>query len=476
MLRKLDAHLFGRRIGRFRAHADGTIGFKYDKDWGGQDVSLGLPRNHPEYDARPYLEGLLPENSATRANWEREYRIPGGDILGLLAVMGKDAPGAIQFTPPGQPLMHNQPDQAIPLSEGQLQRLMGSVLREEGAWVIAAGQDEDAPGKFSLAGQQRKTALYRTPSGEWGLPQGRFPSTHIIKPQISDELAYSDVNEAVCLSAMRRLGIKTSVETIEIVGGVRASVIERYDRKIASDGSVERFHQEDFCQILRCLPAYKYEKNGGPSAAAIAQTIRKYAGEADALEFVKQLAFNVAVAGTDAHAKNFSMLETARGCSLAPAYDVASYLYIIDPEKDEHLFGRLSGSMRIGGEYRLVRIREPQWVAFASDAGLDADTALGIVTHVNENVTDAVADAVKGFRCFAAGSSVANLARQVELFRVARGVAGAGGGSTHGATSVRVSGKKHGDVSGGGEVWVAPYRRKDGVFVRGHWRKTPQNS
>ncbi|STY89573.1 MULTISPECIES: type II toxin-antitoxin system HipA family toxin [Mobiluncus] len=419
MLRKLDAYLFGHRVGRFKSHADRTIAFTYDESWDGQDISLGLPRQHPEYDARPFLEGLLPENSMTRAIWEREYRIPGGNVLGMLAVMGKDAPGAIQFTPPGRPLAQNLPDRAVPLSGRQLEDLMRNVSCEEGVWGASAGQDEDAPGKFSLAGQQRKTALYRAPDGRWCLPQGCFPSTHIIKPQISSDFAYSDVNEAVCLSAMRRLGIKASVETIEMVGGVRASVIERYDRAVTSDGGVERFHQEDFCQILRCMPAYKYEQNGGPTAVAIARTIRKYASVQDMLEFVKQLAFNIAVAGTDAHGKNFSMLETVKGCSLAPAYDVASYLYKVDPERSE----RLSSSMQIGGEYRFVAIREPQWVDFASDAGLDADTVLGIVSYVDQNAADAVSEALKEFGQFAAGTPVADLASRVNAFRVSRATA-----------------------------------------------------
>lgn len=420
MLRKLDAYLFGKKTGRFRLHADRTIGFKYDPNWDGQVISLGLPRNHPEYDARPYLEGLLPENDATRRNWETEYRIPNGDILGLLAVIGRDTPGAIQFTSPGIRLP-NLPELAIPMSERQLKRLMESVLHEEGVWTVAMGQDEDAPGKFSLAGQQRKTALYRAPDGSWCLPQGRFPSTHIVKPQISEELAYSDVNEAVCLSAMRRLGIKASVETIEILGGVRASVIERYDRKIAPDGGVKRFHQEDFCQILRCFPAYKYEQNGGPSAAVIAQTIRRYAGEGDALEFVKQLAFNAAVAGTDAHAKNFSLIETSEACTLAPAYDVASYLYKIDVDDDRHLLERLSASLQIGGEYRFARIREPQWATFAAHADLDVDTVLGIVADVEYGIPDTVSDALREFAQYTAGTPVASLAHAVEVFRQIRG-------------------------------------------------------
>lgn len=150
MLRKLDAYLFGHRVGRFKSQADRTIAFTYDESWDGQDISLGLPRQHPEYDARPFLEGLLPENNMTRAIWEREYRIPGGNVLGMLAVMGKDAPGAIQFTPPGRPLAQNLPDRAVPLSGRQLEDLMRNVSCEEGVWGASAGQDEDAPVSFLL--------------------------------------------------------------------------------------------------------------------------------------------------------------------------------------------------------------------------------------------------------------------------------------------------------------------------------------
>lgn len=43
MLKKLDAFLYGKEIGRFKLHANGTIGFTYDELWTGQDISLSLP-------------------------------------------------------------------------------------------------------------------------------------------------------------------------------------------------------------------------------------------------------------------------------------------------------------------------------------------------------------------------------------------------------------------------------------------------
>lgn len=477
MLKKLDAFLYGKEIGRFKLHANGTIGFTYDELWTGQDISLSLPRSRPQNNARPFLEGLLPENSATLRNWEREYRIPSRDILGLLSVMGHDAPGAIQFTAPGKPLIQNEPSRAIPLSERQLSLLMRSVLREEGTWTAPSGQDMDAPGKFSLAGQQRKTALYRDADGQWCLPQGRFPSTHIVKPQISEQFAFSDVNEAVCLSAMRRLGIRASVETIEMIGGVRASVVERYDRKQTTRGVVQRFHQEDFCQILGCLPSHKYEENGGPSAPVIAQTIRKYAGESDVLEFVSQLAFNVAIAGTDAHAKNFSLIEGKSRCTLAPAYDVASYLYKLDHRDDSTIFKGLRGSLQIGDTYRLAEIGIDEWVRFACDSGLDPDTVLEIVRRVDEGVVDAVADSVREFGEYAAGSPVWDLARLVENFLSIRTSGRSIGVSVSMVTpkSGQVSFQNDRTEPESGMVWVNPYWRKDGVLVRGHWRK-PRHS
>ena len=47
MLKKLDAFLYGKEIGRFKLHANGTIGFTYDELWTVQDISLSLPPTDP---------------------------------------------------------------------------------------------------------------------------------------------------------------------------------------------------------------------------------------------------------------------------------------------------------------------------------------------------------------------------------------------------------------------------------------------
>ncbi len=71
---------------------------------------------------------------------------------------------------------------------------------------------------------------------------------------------------------------------------------------------------------------------------------------------------NWIIGGTDAHAKNFSMLIGAGGrARLAPLYDVASMLpYEFDPK-------RLKMATKIGGKYLLEEVYSRHWVKFAAE-------------------------------------------------------------------------------------------------------------
>ena len=53
-----------------------------------------------------------------------------------------------------------------------------------------------------------------------------------------------------------------AAETIEYLS------VERYDRTHIKSGTattLDRLHQEDFCQALNIVPEMKYQKEGGPS-------------------------------------------------------------------------------------------------------------------------------------------------------------------------------------------------------------------
>jgi serine/threonine-protein kinase HipA len=180
-------------------------------------------------------------------------------------------------------------------------------------------------GQFSLAGAQPKTALLFQ-NGRWGIPSGRLPTTHILKPPTGRFDGHAE-NEHICLMLARNLGLPTAQSKVMRFKDEIAIVIERYDRQ-QKGNDIVRVHQEDMCQAFGIMPTKKYQNEGGPSAFNIAELLRTYSTDRqeDLDTFIAALAFNWLIAGTDAHAKNFSLLISSRRVRLAPLYDVASIL------------------------------------------------------------------------------------------------------------------------------------------------------
>ncbi len=91
--------------------------------------------------------------------------------------------------------------------------------------------------------------------------------------------------------------------------------------------------------------------------------------------FVGALVWNWIIVGTDAHAKNYSVLMSGGEALLAPLYDVASILpYEANPY---HL--RLA--MKIGATYDAV-IRADPWPETARDLGMDTDRVRTLVSDI----------------------------------------------------------------------------------------------
>jgi len=147
-----------------------------------------------------------------------------------------------------------------------------------------------------------------------------------------------------------------------------AFVVERYDRRVIDDRIV-RIHQEDMCQAFAVPPTKKYENEGGPSVRRIVDFLRENSGapREDLQTFIDAVAFNWLVAGTDAHAKNYSILIGAGGrVRLAPLYDLASVLPYseFDPLK-------LKLAMKLVGKYRLRDITARSWEKLSDELHLD---------------------------------------------------------------------------------------------------------
>jgi serine/threonine-protein kinase HipA len=118
------------------------------------------------------------------------------------------------------------------------------------------------------------------------------------------------------------------------------------------------------------MPTSKYQNEGGPRPADIAGLLRAQSSKQrqDVETFADALVFNWLIGGTDAHAKNYSVLHgVGRKLRLAPLYDLASALPY--GQLDER---KLKLALRIGREYLLLNVGLRQWQQAEGDLGLPA--------------------------------------------------------------------------------------------------------
>jgi serine/threonine-protein kinase HipA len=382
----LMALLDGRRIGHVSRPRSGRLSFTYDEAWRNDPdaypLSLSMPlaaSDHRHGPIEAFLWGLLPDNEFILDRWAKRFHVSPRNVLALIAEVGEDCAGAVQFTRPDRLDAAMAPGpKPVWLTEEEI----GERLRALKADASATRMAQDT-GQFSLAGAQPKTALlFDEKSKKWGVPSGRTPTTHILKPPTGALDGHAE-NEHFCLALARALGLPVAASEIRRFDGETAIVVERYDRQRTAKGLV-RIHQEDVCQALALPPTRKYENEGGPPAAAIVALLRTHssAWSTDVDRFVKALAFNWLIAGTDAHAKNYSLLLGARGAvRLAPLYDLASSL----PYKhlDEK---KLKLAMKTGGNYKLHDIGIRQWRKFAAAAGLNGEELVDLIATMAERL------------------------------------------------------------------------------------------
>lgn len=398
--RVLAAFLFGARVGEVRQLASGRLAFRYDDAWvergPGIPLSLSLPlarRSHEHAAVSAYLWGLLPDSHDLRAAIARDAGGSSRNPLALLEVMGEDCPGAVQFVPPER---------------------VGSLQGEGGIeWLDAAGVADalrrakrgltprgggGVRGRYSLAGAQPKTALYRADGAEgvrWGIPTGRTPTTHILKPPIPG-LGGQIENEHFCLRLAAAAGLSASRTEVWAFEDERAIVVERYDRVPRPGGGYARVHQEDMCQALAVPPDRKYQQDGGPGIEAVVRDVLRASAadpaqvEADITAFLRSVVLNWIVLGTDAHAKNVSILHGRQGAfRLAPFYDIISALPYDDPRGAKM-------SLKVGGQYGFD-VQPRHWERLAVACRVGPDALLADVRDLIARLPDLASDVAR--RC-----------------------------------------------------------------------------
>jgi len=392
----LNVWLNGRLVGTLRRAASGAIDFQYDPSWlaweHGFPISLSLPLREDRYIGDPVIavfDNLLPDSDEIRRRVAAEFHADGIDAYSLLAAIGRECIGALQFLPDGtQP----GPVGAVagdPIDDGDIARRLSSLE------TAPLGLIEDEDFRISLAGMQEKMALLYW-NDAWYVPHGSTPTTHILKPQIGRrgdiDLSQSVENEHFCMRLLRALDMAAALTHITDFAGQRALVVERFDRRWTKDNRLLRLPQEDCCQALSVPPTRKYESDGGPGIVEILELLKGSDDpERDRSLFMKaQIAYWL-MGATDGHAKNFSVfLYPGGGFRAAPLCDVMSTQPLLAAGQLRRNQMRLAMSVGDNRHYRVHDILPRHFVQTAGRTGLPEETVTRVVGEFHERMPGAI--------------------------------------------------------------------------------------
>jgi len=196
--------LNNRLVGHLNKTADGAISFQYDPGWLAWEhalpVSLSLPLREDAYRGEPVaavFDNLLPDSDTLRRRVAEKVGAAGTDAYSLLAAIGHDCVGALQFAAGDAPLDETGTITGEVVDEAGIEKLLSGLVQ------APLGLDRDDPFRISVAGAQEKTALL-CHKGRWIKPHGTTPTTHIFKPPVGRlpngiDLSHSVENEFYCL-------------------------------------------------------------------------------------------------------------------------------------------------------------------------------------------------------------------------------------------------------------------------------------
>lgn len=377
-LRVLNVWWDGRRVGQVTQNVHGELGFAYPPEWladaQAPALSASLPKSGDTFSrrqCRPFFGGLLPEEGQRDAA-AQALGVSRGNDFALLDRLGGDVAGALQLLPEGEvPVAPVADARAVPLDDEGLLRVLDALpLRP-----LLAGSEGL---RLSLAGAQSKVPVVLV-DGAVALPVAGQATTHILKPPIT-RFAATTENEAFVMRLARAVGLDVAAVEPRVVRGRTFLLVERFDRRRAPDGIVQRIHQEDFCQALGVPPETKYASEGGPTFRDCFALLRRVsaAPAIDVLKLLDAVVFNLIAGNADAHGKNFSILYRAEGAALAPLYDLlATVAY---PDISPKL------AMKIGKRATLGEVDLKGWTAFATDTGLGLPLIRRRVQELSDSV------------------------------------------------------------------------------------------
>lgn len=329
-------------VGQVDVAADGSLSLRYAERWlqtaGAFPLSVTMPLRAEPYPSdviSPWLANLLPEEEQLQV-LTRSLGVDQADVLAVLSEIGGDTAGALSFgvatdralwtyTPLTSFYDTADPRLALERHFEDLGRRPFLVGEEGVRQSLAGGQKKSA---LAVLGPDGAPMLRLPQEGDvLAVPLNGAPSTLIVKPD-NPNLPGITENEVWCLRMAQAIGIEAAQATILQSSKRTAIGVLRYDRRVGRSGQLLRLHQEDFAQANGLPPGRKYERGTLPGLdlKTLIETGR-HVSASDALALLDQVIFNILVANTDAHAKNYSLiLPVGAAPRQAPLYDVSTVL------------------------------------------------------------------------------------------------------------------------------------------------------
>jgi serine/threonine-protein kinase HipA len=397
----------GLYVGRWTINSSGVHSLIYDSSWlklpQSRPISLSLPfqlgiSTYSGTIVENYFENLLPENEAIRNRFAMRYGCKDTKAFSLLSEIGRDCVGSLQILPADMEPKNIKTISFKALSEDQIEQLL---INSSTTHPFQLGFDEDL--RISLAGAQEKTALLYHQQN-WSIPLGTTPSTHIFKLPIG-KVGYIDIstsveNEWLCSQIMRTYGVAVADCQIGHFGNQKTLIVERFDRKLSSDGSwIMRLPQEDMCQANGISSSRKYESDGGPGIETIMNTLSySITPEEDRLSFFKSQILMWLLCCPDGHAKNFSIFLLPHGQFRAtPLYDIISAYPLLGEGSNQIHPKKIKMAMAVSGKnrhYHWYKIRKDHWLTTGKLVGISSANVTKIIDHIIE-ITPSVLNSVQ---------------------------------------------------------------------------------
>lgn len=288
-----------------------VLGLRFENDPGGR---VSGARRLPAWFSNLLPEGRLRELIAHDAG------VTTHDEAELLGRIGHDLPGAVQVAPVTSWDSQWRPDLE---SAADIQENRGT---------------QGEPLRFSLAGVALKYSLLRD-TDRLTIPASNKRGDWIAKTP-DRTFPHVPTSEFTTMKLAGLVGLNVpSVELFhrdDLPGPVNdawpspreeyAYAVARFDRTVA--GAV---HIEDLAQVRGFYPERKYEG----TYQTLANLVARGRDEESLLEFVRRLAFSIAIGNADLHLKNVSLMyPDGRRATLSPAYDLVSTLPYLRSEID----------------------------------------------------------------------------------------------------------------------------------------------